>query len=298
MHGPPPGRHGIGKIALAVCAILMVVVALVAFQAAVAIQPAPGPGISVSKTTTRLTSTLQPPSAGSSGGPLRVQVSRTTLDNVSFDAPSGFYTYIYDVTVTDEGTSAYDASPLYFQLVSDANTVRNFTISRGAVDYLPTVTLQPGQQTSGEISFRLADGQKPARLQYINAGESVSVLITNLPQPSRWISNIYAATAIVRGNVSASDSVYTVIQNQSDALYYSGDVISVEISISATGGNTTAFTIGSVAVSDPGFTVSRTFPDLPFPVRGGGVETNIVVNVVVPDPSLSAQTIELVLTAH
>jgi hypothetical protein len=297
LHGPPQGRHGIGKIALAASAILMVVVALVAFQAAVAVQPPPPSSSSISRTTTRLTSTVQDPSSTSSQGPLKIQVFRATLDNVSFDAPSGFCTYIYDVTVTDEGTSAYLTSPLYFQLVSGSNSFRNFTISRGVVDYLPTVTLQPGQQASGEIPFRVADGQKPTKLLYLDPAHSVSVLVTELPQPSRWISNIYAATAVVSGNVSVSDSVYAVIQNQSDALYYSGDVISVEVSISAAGGNATAFTIGSVTVSDPGFMVSRTFPGLPFPVRGGGAETNMLVDVVVPDASLSAQTIELVLTA-
>ena len=117
--------------------------------------------------------------------------------------------------------------------------------------------------------------------------------MTNLPQPTRWISTVTVASATMQGSAASNYYVSADIQNATTGIYWSTDTIPVKIAVTSLGSNVASITITSVLVGHPGFTILRVVPQFPIAVVGNGQEVDFIVYLSLPQSSISLDTLPL-----
>ena len=264
-----PTRLGIGRITKVGLVIVVVLGALLGLSLAVPPQ-----------------TNSQP----SSSTPLKIVVERVTADPV--EASEGHTILIYDLTITNTDTISHLVSAFGFQLVTANNSVYSLSFAIAVRRLLPSVTLEPQQHASGQVSFEVPNGELPSRLEF---GIGPQAVVSSLPQPSAWVSRILDADVKFVGAVTGFPLVAFASVQNSTSYFYTGDVVSLQLALSYYGSGSTV-KVTSVALMDSGFNVIQTAPPLPITVNGGDKEVDLVVYVSVPQSVLNGTSLHLQVT--
>lgn len=213
-------------------------------------------------------------------------MTTATVDKLSYDAPSGYTIYIYDVTITNTGTVSHLVDELGFTLISTSNAVYAFTLALAIRQSLPSVQLSPGQHTSGQIAFQVANGDTPAKLEY-KIPFDVDELVTNLPQPTRWVSSVTYADVTLQGNVSSYYLASATVVNQTE-FFYSTDRMVVNITLQAFN-QVESIQVVAISVANADFKIVSVNPALPATAKGDTTETSFALVLTMPQASVDIQ---------
>ena len=215
------------------------------------------------------------------------------LDKV--DAQSAWKIYLYSVTIVNLDSVGHIPNAVYFSLISNKDAVYDIVSDPAIRQQIPSQEVFPGQHVSGQIAFQIPDGEQPSRLLYYNPDESINITMYSLPPPSVWVSEIYGASASVQGAGAGAYRVSASLQNHS-VWYYSTDNVWVTVTIASYNSQTPSIQITSIAVSNQEFGILTTRPTLPYIVRGDGTTYAIDLALALPQVSVNAQTLNLLVT--
>lgn len=262
---------------------------------------ATGPLAKSNSTSATTTST----SIAEAQGAVTILVSRTTLDQTPADSPSGYALYIYDLALTDNSSATELVGPSYFTLIGEAGAAYNSTTASSVQDALVNATsLSPTSETSGEVAFSVPDSDQPLKLEYTNPQKGFQETVSDLPAPSRWVSNVAQVQASLPTNADASNYFVSATLLDSGGLYYSGVPIPVKVEITPYNSDDIVdepvpdITVTSISVSNQGFSISTISPTLPVTVSANGntAATDILVYVEPPNASVSVASLSISLS--
>jgi hypothetical protein len=242
---------------------------------------------STSASSTSSSTTSSTISTTSSPGPLAIVISQTSSDPP--EAQTGNSIFIYNVAFTNNGQSSYSVDELFFTMITVSNSVYNVAFVFAIQQNLPSVTLNPGQKTSGQIAFQIPSTETPAELEY-NVPDSIDEFVTNLPMPSSSVSepNIEITTN-VQGTTNAYGSqdlsAFSSIQNNT-FYFYTGQIIAIKVALTDVDSGTTV-TVNSIASNTTGLSLNQITPSLPVMVTGSGNEVDEMVYILAPPTSFS-----------
>ncbi|MFH0848077.1 MAG: hypothetical protein V1857_01060, partial [archaeon] len=221
--------------------------------------------------------------------PYSIQVTKVAADQTS---NSSLY-YILFIDASYSGSANWHVYPDKFQLVTSSSSVYGPAFPPSKSNPLRDVILSNGQHDVGQVAFNVPNGQMPSKVEYIDQVSNIKVESNSVPQISSWVSYVYSAEISLQRPKDSFIIVSGTIQNVGTRYYYTGDIISVKVSITYIGANPISLT--SITDSDKGFTIQNIQPALPVSVTGNGQQVNLVVNVIAPS-STYVGALHLIIT--
>jgi len=198
------------------------------------------------------------------------------------------------LTVTDSGTDQYQVDPYSFQLTSSGHVVYSAQYASADQNDLQSVTLLPGGHTSGQIAFKLPDGETPAQLTYLYSFGFAKFVVTSIPAPSGTASYVQGnVIKNVNGAYSSYLGAYATIANSS-SYFYTGNIIAVKIALNnyyASLG--TNITVTGITDSDTGFASMGISQNLPVIV--GKSEVDITLYLKAPSIAFNGQLMNITI---
>jgi len=226
-------------------------------------------------------------------GPLNVVVNQVITDTVEYQS-NGYVYWLLNLTVTDAGTDQYEVDPYSFQLTSTGHVVYSAQYASADQNDLQSVTLLPGGHTTGQIAFKLPDGEKPAQLTYLYAFGFAKFVVTNIPAPSGNASHVQAGSVKnSNGTFSSYLGAYASIANSS-SYFYTGNMIAVKIVLNNYySGLNSNVTVTSITDSDTGFTTTGLSQSLPITVEKS--EVDLVLYLKAPSFAFNGQLMNITI---
>lgn len=221
--------------------------------------------------------------------PYSIQVTKVAVDQTS---NSSLY-YILSIDASYSGSANWHVYPGKFQLVTSSLSVYGTTFTSSESNPLREVILSNGQHNVGQVAFNVPNGQTPSKVEYIDQVSNIKVESNPVPQISSWVSYVYSAEISLQSPKQSFVIASGTIQNLGTRYYYTGDIISVKVSITYIGANPISVT--SITDSDKGFTIQNIQPSLPVNVPGNGQQVSLIVNVIAP-PSSYSGALHLIIT--
>ena len=227
-------------------------------------------------------------SIATSNGPLQIAVTDVVKSTIS--SPAGQSGYIYYIQITDTDSQSHFVNPFNFQLISNSNTVYSPGIVIGSDNLLNSLTLSPGQHTTGQVAFNVVNGDTPGKLEYKYELESIDEFVTGLPQPSGYVSEVDGL--IVNMPATLIGLIPTTEINSS--IYATpGQILSFVIQFSTVLCNLGTLAIGSMDITTAGFSIlsfsAKTVgsqdgvTSYPISICGNGQEMiPVTVNIALP----------------
>jgi hypothetical protein len=234
---------------------------------------------------------------GMATGPLLIVVTQATVDQTPLDAQPGYSVLIYNVTITNpiDSNARYTSGLLYFSLTGSTNAPYVHVVVPSVKEWLPPILIGPGEHASGQIAFRGPSNELPMKLEYRNSGELVDETVTDLPQPTNWVTEVGAAKATVSGAAGGSYIAKASVQNTAGYnLFFSNNTTPIRVGVTSVGSGAPSVTVNSISV-DHGFTVASVTPALPKTLVGDGQEVDFIVTVRATPSSVNVDTLSITL---
>jgi hypothetical protein len=192
-----------------------------------------------------------------------LKVLEVVLDAVSEE---GYNYYIMALEAKYLGDKSWSFNPIYIMLLSDAGYKYDIALTVAMRQSISSADLGKGEATKGQIAFKLPKNEKPTKLIYDDKLSDIKLEITDIPEPTKQVSDIYSAET----NIQSKYSLITAVASlKNTGPFYSGETIKVDVEISYSKwiGNPEAIQIQSIKAE--GFEITKIDPNLPVEVKDG-----------------------------
>ena len=234
-------------------------------------------------------------SSTSSEGTAVLVVSSTTLDRTTADTHPGYITYIFNLTITNRGSKGFPVTPGEFRAATETNSTYGDSFALAIRQPLRSVTLDPNESTTGQVSFAMPVNQFPTRVEFESSLPMVEAFTGSLPQSSQWVSTIDYANATLDGPHGGEYLIVTTIRH-SVTFYYSTERMVLTVMLQAFVPNATGIRITSIAVSNHDFDVISVVPALPVSVPDDGTKVILTLSLSLPQESVDVQELGLTVS--
>jgi len=195
------------------------------------------------------------------------------------------------MAISDGGQSPYSVDESFFTMITASNSVYDTAAAQAIQQSLPTITLDPGQNTSGQIAFQVPNSETPAVLEY-KIPHSIDEFVTGLPTPGGAVSEPnFEVNANVQGTAKQSslqDLTASASIMNTTSYFYTGQTIAIIVGLTNFNTGTTA-TVNSIASATTGISILQISAPLPVKISGSvsGNEYDIIVYMLAPPTSFS-----------
>lgn len=230
--------------------------------------------------------------SSTSSGPLSISIVQATTDPLN--SQPGDSIYIYGLNITDGGQSSYPVNESFFTMTTSSNNVFHVVPVRAIQHSLASTTLNPRQETAGQIAFQIPSAQNPVSLQYSIPG-SANETITNLPAPAGAVSE--PNSNIITNIQYNSDLGFEVLNAHpyipnDTGYFYPGQVIPVIVAFTDTVDGTNMM-VNSITSGTTAFNIIQISPSLPLLILGysAGINYNELVCMYAPQTSFTGNIV-------
>jgi hypothetical protein len=230
--------------------------------------------------------------SSTSSGPLSISIVQATTDPLN--SQPGDSIYIYGLDITDSGQSSYPVNESFFTLTTSSNSVFH-VVSVPAIQHnVVSTTLNPKQDTAGQIAFQIPTAQNPVSLRYTIPG-SANETIANLPAPAGAVSE--PNPSIITNVQYDSDLGFEVLNAHpyipnDTGYFYPGQVIPVVVAFTDTVDGTYE-EVNTIASGTTALNIIQISPPLPLLINGysAGINYNELVCIYAPQTSFTGNIV-------
>jgi len=191
-----------------------------------------------------------------------LKVLEVVLDAVSEE---GYNYYIMTLEAKYLGDKSWSFYPYDITLLSDTGYKYDTTPALAIRQSLPlSMDLGKGETTKGQIAFKLPKNEKPTKLIYDDKLHDIKFEITDIPEPTKQVSDIYFAETTIQSKYSLI-TAFASLKNTGP--FYSGETIKVDVEISYSKWIDNPETIQIKSIAAEGFEITKINPNLPVEVK-------------------------------